>query len=235
MKIAGRVTALLAAALMCIVLLITAVQWLALGKGFYHAQHQQLNTAEQMGMSESDLSTMMDVLIDYLVGARADIAVQVEVDGIQRPAYDERETEHMVDVLALLNDALAVRNMLIMAAAVLMAISLFTVARGRLALSSQLKFILLGVLVGTLAIAGVAAAAASNFDAFWTAFHLQFFSNDLWMLDPSVSLMINMLPGKLFFALVMRIAMAYFVVAALAILACGFGMRVSRRKELANG
>lgn len=233
MKITGKITALLSVALMCIAVLITDVRVVALDKEFYHGQHRQLNTAEYMGMNEEDLQKMMDVLLDYLKGERSDISVQVEVNGTQRPAYDERETEHMVDVLALLRNALAVRNVLFIVAVGLFGCALYSASKRHIKWSELCKYMLIGVAVGVLAIAAVALAAATNFDTFWTAFHHQFFSNDLWMLDPSISLMINMLPSELFFALVMRIAIVYFALMGLAILVCAVGIRVLKKREAA--
>ncbi len=55
-------------------------------------------------------------------------------------------------------------------------------------------------------VGAVAVWAAVDFNAFWINFHKLFFTNDLWLLDPAKSVLINMVPSQFFFDLVMRIA-----------------------------
>ncbi len=47
--------------------------------------------------------------------------------------------------------------------------------------------------------------AAADFSTFWVSFHELFFTNDLWLLDPAKSVLINMVPAQFFYDLVMRI------------------------------
>ena len=57
-----------------------------------------------------------------------------------------------------------------------------------------------GVFLGCVAI-----FCAIDFDAFWTLFHQILFRNDLWLLDPTTSVMINMFPLEFFNTLVVQI------------------------------
>ena len=50
-----------------------------------------------------------------------------------------------------------------------------------------------------------------DFNAFWTMFHEILFTNDLWLLDPRVSIMINMFPEEFWFGMVIRIALTFIV------------------------
>lgn len=67
--------------------------------------------------------------------------------------------------------------------------------------------------MGNLLIGGIvlfiAIWALADFNAFWTNFHLFFFDNDLWLLDPRTSIMINLFPGSFFFDLVIEIILSY--------------------------
>jgi integral membrane protein (TIGR01906 family) len=62
-----------------------------------------------------------------------------------------------------------------------------------------------GILLTGAVILFIAIWALADFNQFWTNFHLLFFDNDLWLLDPNTSIMINLFPGSFFFDLVTRI------------------------------
>ena len=67
--------------------------------------------------------------------------------------------------------------------------------------------------------------ALVDFNRFWTVFHEIFFTNDLWLLDPRVSVMINMFPEEFFFGMVMRIALGFIICyAAITFISC-YGIR----------
>lgn len=50
-----------------------------------------------------------------------------------------------------------------------------------------------------------------SFDFFWINFHYIFFSNDLWLLDPSTSLLINLVPSEFFIFLINKIIISFFI------------------------
>ena len=51
--------------------------------------------------------------------------------------------------------------------------------------------------------------AIVDFNGFWMNFHYIFFDNDLFLLDPNVSIMINMFPSNFFFAVVFGIIVLF--------------------------
>ena len=53
--------------------------------------------------------------------------------------------------------------------------------------------------------------ALCDFYDFWMNFHYLFFDNDLFILDPNTSIMINMFPETFFFDLVMLIMATYVI------------------------
>ena len=61
-------------------------------------------------------------------------------------------------------------------------------------------------------IAVIIAAVLYDFNRFWIKFHELFFSNDLWLLDPRYSTMINMLPEPLFEAMVVKIIVRFVLI-----------------------
>lgn len=225
----NKILTAVAGILLAVAVLLTAVDVVALHDGFYAKQHQKLGTAAYMGMDDQDLADMTKALLDYIKGDRPDIDVQVSVYGQQRAAYDQREIDHMVDVMKLYQSAMTVRLVLLVLAALLAAGAL---ALGKMKLSQFAKWLMAGFGLGTLLIAGIGGLAATNFDWFWTTFHEVLFSNDLWLLDPATSLMINLLPSELFFSLCMTIILVYAASMALLCGLCTVAIAVGKRREV---
>ena len=64
-------------------------------------------------------------------------------------------------------------------------------------------------------VAFTAVWAAADFDAFWLNFHYLFFDNDLFLLDPNTSIMINMFPSAFFMHMVFMIIATFALCAGL--------------------
>ncbi len=178
-------------------------------RSFYPEQYEANGTMQQTGMTIEDLTLASDALLDYMFDLRDDISVTVTVNGEQREAFDERETLHMVDVKELFLFALNFSYILAATSlvGVLLVLLLFKrqglTALARMFNAASVVFVALGALLGVF--------IATNFNVFWTAFHLLVFTNDLWILDPNVSIMINMFPLDFFFAMCVDILIAFAV------------------------
>jgi uncharacterized membrane protein len=61
-------------------------------------------------------------------------------------------------------------------------------------------------------------------------FHYVFFDNDLFLLNPNVSIMINMFPESFFFDIVAAIIIVF----AICIGLCAYGLRFAAKKEMAQ-
>jgi len=55
-----------------------------------------------------------------------------------------------------------------------------------------------------------------DFTPYWNYFHYIFFDNDLWLLDPQVDILIQIVPEQFFFDIVTRI-MTHFILGMLAV------------------
>lgn len=190
-------------------ILLTTIDVCCFNKDFYRRELEKNNTVEATGMESEDVIDSMVVLLDYLRYERDDIVIVRKVHGAEREVFNERETLHMIDVRDLYRNALTVRNIFLVLAAVLL-IPVFRLPREERA--GQLKRGLINdslFVLGFTAFIGVWAAV--DFNHFWTNFHLLFFDNDLWLLDPRTSIMINMLPGNLFFDLVAGIIIRFLI------------------------
>ena len=232
---AGLVLGLVCGLAVAAVALTTAVSWASFDRGYYRATYSRLDTAADIGISHEDLERATDVLLDYLAGRRADLDVEVTrlADGETFDLFNAREREHMVDVQQLYLAALRVRAV---ALALVLACLLVVVALGRRGeLAFWLRQLHRGMLVAiallALAIAALAVWAIVDFPRFWTQFHLIFFNNDLWILNPATDMLIRMVPEPFFYGLVLRIIVATVAAIASAVALVGLLEWGARRRE----
>ncbi len=189
-------------------LAVFCIQVFAFNGQFYVDEYEKSNTAAYVGVGSQDLNKATDVLLSYIQDKREDLDLTVEIDGQQRQYYNDREKAHMVDVKNLYLSAVNFAVYGSIAAAALFA-ACFVIMKKK-----ALKEVLFGIYnMSYVILAGfaiLAAWAASDFDGFWTRFHLVFFRNDLWILDPRTDLMIRMFESGFFFDLVLIILLLFF-------------------------
>ena len=184
-------------------LLLSSVDMNCFNTGFFSEQYRDLHTAEQLGMSGSDLMKATTTLLDYLRGDVESIDVSVTIDGVSQEAFNARERAHMVDVRTLYQNAMAVRWIALgvwvasVAALILLRKKAFLDDLSRGFLFVSFLFVLFLILLGIWILA--------DFTGFWTTFHQLFFTNDLWLLNPATDRMIHLFPEAFFSHLVIRI------------------------------
>lgn len=202
---------------------------------FFNKMYLKLDTAETMHMSQSDLKESTRVLLDYIKGKRGDIDLEVTVANERVQMFNQREKAHMVDVKNLYNGVIKARNIMVIYVAFMALIALglndYASARNnRDNLRNALAII--GLFVGLIAF-----YALIDFNQFWTQFHLMFFDNDLWLLNPATDRMIQMFPGPFFNAMVLRIIVAFGVVLAVIVAILGlleWKVRYDSRRSISS-
>ena len=185
----------------------TVIDSCSFDKNFYAREYEKNNTSAFTGMSQEDNLRATSALLDYLRGSREDIVVLAKVGSQEREVFNERETRHMVDVRALYQKAVSARNIMALLTAFLL---VYLIGKEKLSIPEILRMgFREGVMIIVIFVLFVAVWALADFNAFWTNFHLLLFDNDLWLLDPNTSIMINLFPGSFFFDLVIRIILIY--------------------------
>lgn len=170
------------------------------------------NIKEFSGFTEEEYLGEIDRLKGYLFNTREDSSL---IDSV----YSEDEVSHMKDVYRLFRMVRIICGLSFFAA-------WFIIIKNKKSISSinisrrWYLFIVLPVLIF--------APAIINFEKFWTAFHKVLFSNDLWLMDPRYSLMINLLPEKIFYSISMMTIILYFIIVLVAVLCFRF---FSKREE----
>lgn len=192
-----------------------SIDYQAFNKKYYEKKYTELDTAQSIGMSDEALFDATFTLLDYLKDKRDDIVCVQNVKGQEREVFDERETAHMIDVKDLYLNTRMICLMIAGIGLFSFVAMLYLVKYKEYPLSmmfSDLKDGLRQVVWAfVIVISGLLFYALVDFNRFWTVFHQIFFTNDLWLLDPRVSIMINMFPEEFFFGMVMRIAITFIV------------------------
>lgn len=212
-----RLAAFAAGILILIVILITATQALCYWiPGWWRNEYAKYNTPQYVTgeMSLDDAVYITEQMLEYCIG-RIDTLDDTEatIDGVTAPFFTEREKLHLADCRAIFMGAVKVRIVaLILIAGLLIAIW-FSVqkrcgaglsrdaargptlerfscilAKGYLkALAALVLFALFLVILGMI-----------DFTFLFTKFHHVFFDNDLWILDPRVDNLVNVMQESVF-------------------------------------
>ena len=160
---------------------------------FYKNFYQKENLASSIGTSSDNLINNTQNLLNYLNKKE-----QLNTDW-----FSEKDILHMVDVQNLYTFS---HNIMIYCLLILIisTIIIILILRGKSLLYITKIFnkvlLLFIVLVG-----GLSAVIAYNFNSFWIKFHTTLFSNDLWLLSPSESNLIKMVPEEFFICLITKI------------------------------
>lgn len=226
MKAVKKTCAIVASVCFLLFTLLSLVNILCFSHSFYAYEYEKNDQAEVIGMSDEDLLKSTDALLDYLKGKREDISVSAEVNGIEREVFSERESLHMVDVRKLYDNAMLAKNIAGTVSLLLFLLIVTVWKKDRYAILKdgfENGLFMIGSCVVCILIWAVA-----DFNNFWMDFHYLFFDNDLFLLDPSSSIMINMFPESFFFDLVLLIIASFVLVC----LICYFTIRKFVRKEV---
>lgn len=160
---------------------------------FYKEFYQKENIANYIDTSSDNLINNTQNLLNYLNKKE-----QLNTDW-----FSEKDILHMVDVQNLYTFSHSIMIYCFITF-ILSTIIIILILRGKSLLYITKIFnkvlLLFIVLVG-----GLSAVIAYNFNSFWIKFHTTLFSNDLWLLSPSESNLIKMVPEDFFVNLIVKI------------------------------
>lgn len=206
-KKAVWVTSVLGAVSFIIVLLVTSFQLVLYADlSFYEREYAKYNVLEAVNMEMEDVLYVTDEMMDYLIDKREDLVVVTTVGGEEREFFNDREKAHMADVKNLFMGGLMIRRIALALTVISIAIAVISKQNFKLIIprAFEIGTAIFGVLV---LIFGI--LAYNNFSELFVQFHLLFFDNDLWILNPATDLMINILPEGFFFDTVKAIFLVF--------------------------
>ena len=229
MKLLSHIFGILCAFCLMIIFLITSVEAVVYWTpGYFEKEYEKYQVPETAHMEMDDLLEVTDEMMAYLRGEREDLHIMTTVDGQAREFFNDREIAHMEDVQGLFLGAITLRHILLVTAVlcvILMAVlkaDLKKLLPKCLCMGSGLFFLLaagLGILIST------------DFTKYFIIFHKIFFRNDLWILDPSTDLLINIVPEPFFSDTALRIGITFGGMVVLLLAVCAFILFRQRKPE----
>ncbi|MGC4017942.1 MAG: TIGR01906 family membrane protein [Muricomes sp.] len=197
---------------------------------FYTKEYEKYDVLSDLDMKMEDVMYVTHEMMDYLRGDRENLKVITTVEGKEQDFFNEQDKLHMADVQRLFIGGLHLRTGSIVVLLISLLLLIFTKANWKYIIPRAFQI----TLVITGAGAGILAYFFSrDFTAAFTRFHEIFFTNDLWMFDPSEDYMIRMLPEGLFSDFVVRIG-GIFIAGLMVLLICSIILRLKTRSKI-NG
>lgn len=220
----------LASIVLILCILFTALQLTINDKNFIEYEYARLSLSREMGVSNLDLVSSCERLIDYMEGRVDSIDIQVTVDGEQVLMFEqEQEISHMADVRLLYQRFRTFRDFGVLLALVLYLLG--AVLHIRSAMHTLASGYVYGAFVIALFAGFLGTWAALDFSNFWTFFHQMLFWNNDWLFDASTSRMINMLPEQFFSDVILRMAILAGVAFVLLLVASAVALASIRKKR----
>jgi len=191
-----RIVALITGLCILLALAFTAIELVAFDKDRYVKAYAEGGTAEYIGISEEDLLTVTDRLLDYLALKEDSLDMQMVIRGELQTVFEERESLHMVDVRNIFAAGFALRRWTVILAAAGV-ITLFAVLKKKaFRLLAQGYLWAMALFAAFAIVLGIAMAV--DFNRAFILFHHLLFTNDLWLLNPMTDVLIQMFPEVFF-------------------------------------
>ena len=210
------------------VLLITSIEAVTYWTpGYYEKEYTKYQVLEAVDMEMDDLLEVTDEMMAYLRGDRKDLHVPTIVAGQPREFFNEREIAHMEDVRGLFLAAITIRRICFLVMAACAALLIVLKADTRRILP---RMICGGTILFFSILALLAGIVSTDFSKYFILFHKIFFTNDLWILDPSTDLLINIVPEPFFVDTAFRIAVTYGISVIAVFSACVLWLKKQKKQ-----
>ncbi len=177
---------------------------------YYQREYEKYKVVDDLNMNMDDVMDVTSEMMDYLIDKRSNLDISTKVNGKTVEFFNSDEKLHMLDVKNIFMYCLILREICLMY--MVFTVVLFAVykyIKGKVDTKKIVKkfaicmISILGVLITALGI--VAIYACIDFNSAFRMFHELLFTNELWIMDPDKSLLINMLPEGFFSDMAFRI------------------------------
>ncbi len=214
-----------------IVLLFTSVEaavyWVP---GYFEKEYNKYQVTQAVSMTMDDLLDVTGEMMSYLRGKRDNLHVDTTMGGVEREFFNAREIAHMEDVRGLFLGALSRRRGCLM----IMVLCLIVLLLLKTSFTRTFpKAVCAGTGIFFVLSAVIAFIISTDFTRYFIMFHHIFFKNDLWVLDPSTDMLINIVPEGFFRDTVVLIGFIYLFSILLILAVCLFLIGKVKRKHLA--
>lgn len=212
--------------LLSLILLFTSVDFVAFNLNHYRRSFDKYGITDVTGMDKANLEHTIGDVLKYFKDARIELDTRAVIRGEEREVFGEREVLHMVDVKDLFVRGRLLRNI---GSLIFVVMTLFFIKKDRdLKKSIPRALLYTGVTnIGLLLI--FLLLLRTDFNKYFTYFHLIFFDNDLWLLNPDTDVLIQMVPEGFFYDTAVKILL-YFVSSLVILGSAGFYLARERER-----
>ena len=183
-------------------LLLKIVETNTFSKKFYLDSYKKYNIIEVTDKNIKELDQVTSNLFEYLQDRSEEEAL--------RPFFNQKEIKHMEDVKVLFKYGIILKNISFILS--LLSIIFLSIYVSREKVGKGLFF---GTFIWWGLILLLFILSTIDFNKYFTYFHLIFFNNDLWLLDPNTDLLIQMLPEEFFISIFKRIVLSFMSILAI--------------------
>lgn len=177
----------------------------------------RFNTHENLpfDIEQEELKLLCSELMQYISGKLQFLETNIHINGVLTEFYSLRSKIHMSDVRNIFVN-------LIYSSYFAIAICIYSIFRTMKTFEKPVGYIrralIKCVLIFFIFFIAIIIFACVNFETFFVKFHQVLFTNDYWLLDPSVDYIICLLPYEIFITFGIRIVITIIIVLGLSVL-----------------
>lgn len=191
-------------------LLLTSVNVIAFDLNHYKKSFAEYNIVRATGMDNKNLEHVIKDVLKYLKDDREELDTRAVIKGEVGEAFSNREKLHMADVKELFFKGKILRDISLVSFIIM---TLFLIRKDRYWIKSVFNTLLYTAVINISLLFIVLLLVEIDPDGCFTHFHIIFFDNDLWRLNPNTSILIQMLPESFFYNTAAKIA-SYFAISS---------------------
>lgn len=180
-------------------ILLLSVELNTFNEEYYKKSFVKNNVETVTGKSLNELMDIADDLLDYLKDESG--------EEILKSNFNGREILHMMDVKLLFKYGYILKDISLI---IILVSTFYFVFKGKVETLGKTLFY--GIFIWWGAIILLFILSLNDFNRYFTYFHLIFFNNDLWILNPKTDLLIQMLPEDFFMGIFKNIVLLFFAI-----------------------
>ncbi|HHW94730.1 MAG TPA: DUF1461 domain-containing protein [Mogibacterium sp.] len=220
-----RISAFICGLLTLYIFLITSAQIVCFNvPDWWRNEYIKYNTTQYVTgeMSLDDAVYVTEQMLEYCIGRLDSLDdVNATIDGTTSPFFTEREKLHLIDCRNIFLNALRFRSLSLIITTGLLFFLFFSIRKRNVnSSSSEFARLISGGYLLALAVIIILAfiiliIGSINFTYLFTEFHELFFDNDLWILNPAVDNLVNIMQEQVFADTALLILKVFILISSL--------------------
>lgn len=187
-----------------VIILLTVIEQIVFYLPYYESQYRKLQIFDAVEMEPKELLYVTKEMLFYLKDKRATLDIKANVAGIEKEFFTTKEKQHMEDVKKLFIIGYQIRRVSLFFLLILLFFFIWRVPKWSFIFVKSIQYVT-GFLLMSIVL--FSSLIMMNFSYAFTIFHKIFFTNDLWLLDYDIHLLIRIVPEAFFIDIFLKIGM----------------------------